>query len=80
MLPDHIGINFLNFNIHKMKKIILGMTAMLIMSSFAAFADNGKKPSGKKKAKVANCAKTKCCNTNKCDKTACPDFPGCICH
>ena len=56
------------------------MTAMLIMSSFVAFADNGKKPSGKKKAKIAKCVKTKCCTTAKCDKTACPDIPGCVCN
>lgn len=63
-----------------MKKIFLGMTAMLIMSSFAAFADSGKKPSAKKKAKIANCTKTNCCNTVKCNKGTCPDMPGCICH
>ena len=56
------------------------MTAMLIMSSFAAFADSGKKPSAKKKAKVANCSKSNWSNTAKCNKATCPDMPGCKCH
>lgn len=56
-----------------MKKIVLGLMAVAIMSSSAVYAGNGKKSkSKKKKAKVENCKPAGCC-----DKTNCVPFPGC---
>lgn len=60
-----------------MKKIILGMFALTLLST-AAMADNGKKTK-KAKGKVV-CGKN-CPETKDCKKTAkCPNRPGCICN
>ena len=62
-----------------MKKILLIATVAMTMSSIAVYADNGKKPVVKKKAKIENCKKQHCCNASSCTKATCPDMPGCIC-
>jgi len=60
-----------------MKKIILGMFALTMLSS-VALADTGKKT---KKAKAQVVCGKNCPETKNCHKTTkCPNRPGCICN
>lgn len=61
-----------------MKKILLGILALSLVSG-VALADGGKKKT-KKKAKT-ECTKN-CPPSKDCKKTTanCPPRPGCICH
>jgi hypothetical protein len=59
-----------------MKKIFLGLLAIGMITSFSAFAGNGKKSKSKKKAKT-ECNKKNCCPVTACDKTKCIPMPGC---
>ena len=60
-----------------MKKIILGMFALALLST-TAMADTGKKT---KKAKGQVVCGKNCAETKDCRKTAkCPNRPGCICN
>ena len=60
-----------------MKKIIIGMFALTLISSTSAFADSVKKVK-KVKSKVV-CTKG-CPETKDCHNTAkCPKKPGCVC-
>ena len=60
-----------------MKKVFLSMLAIVMISSAAVYANNGKKPSKKaaKKAKTECCKKSAC--PKSCDKSTCAQMPGC---
>ena len=59
-----------------MKKILLTAVVALFMTGTAVYANNDKKKS-KKKAKVENCKKQKCCSTSDCEKKTCCYKPAC---
>ena len=60
-----------------MKKILLGVLALSLISG-VSFASDGGKKKAKKKAKI-ECTKN-CPETKDCKKTAkCPTKPGCVC-
>lgn len=61
-----------------MKRIFLSIIATIVMTSFAAYADNGKKPTSKKLTKIEKCKKAYC--PTSCKKTICPNRPGCVCN
>lgn len=61
-----------------MKKALIGVFALTLISGTSAFADTGKriKKVKAKKECTANCPETK-----DCKKTAkCPTRPGCVCN
>lgn len=60
-----------------MKKVLIGMFALTMLST-AALADTGKKV---KKSKAKTVCTKNCPETKGCKKTAkCPNRPGCICN
>lgn len=62
-----------------MKKILLGVLALALVSSTAAYAGGGKKKAKKKKAKI-ECVQSCCPEKVDCKSTStCPIIPGCVC-
>ncbi len=62
-----------------MKKIVLSIVVMFVMSSVAVYA-NGSKKIANKKAVQKECKKANCPDKANCKKTTCPNRPGCICN
>ena len=60
-----------------MKKILIGIFALTLVSASSAFADTGKRAK-KSKAKIV-CTKS-CPDRPGCHKAICPNKPGCVCN
>ena len=62
-----------------MKKVLVGLFALTLISSSVAFAGPGDKGKKAKKAKIE--CKKNCPEKKDCKKTAiCPNKPGCVCN